>query len=79
MNLIIKNFADIAPLPRDHYDYSASSSDNNTFLVLVIIFAILLVVSLGINIMLGILLTRARKPRLPQAETDQQDVTRSSV
>ncbi|MFZ1242903.1 MAG: hypothetical protein WAQ22_02040 [Candidatus Saccharimonas sp.] len=76
---LIKNFADIAPLPRDRYDYSVNSSDGNTFLVLAVVFAVLWVVSLSINIVLGILLIRARRPRLPQAETDQQDVTRSSV
>lgn len=70
-------FADIAPYQNSYYRYNTDSSDNTMLLTLCIVFAILFVVSLGINIALGIFVARTRKATKPQA--DKHDAPRPTA
>lgn len=81
MNSLLNTFADIAPFPNDHNPYSPSqsvSSADHTLLIIVIALAIVSIVS---NIVLAVLLVRAKHAQRPQAKLDvmSDNVTRSAV
>ena len=81
MNLLLTTFADIAPFPNNSNPYNSNpstSSTDHTLLILVIAIAAVSIVS---NIVLGVLLVRAKKRQQPQANLDDKSdsVTRSAV
>lgn len=79
MNSLLNTVADIAPFPGGNHPYNPSqpvSSSDHTLLIIVIALAAVSIVS---NVVLAVLLVRAKHARRPQANLQDMsdDVTRS--